>query len=670
LRPRNILTYTASGLALAAVVVGLKTAAADISPPRQTTTPIKHLVVIYEENATFDHYFGTYPHAVNPPGEPPFTPRPGTPAVNGLTETLLKDNPNEDNPQRLNRSHVLTCDQNHHYTAEQQAYDGGLVDQFIQHTAGDECTGTEPGPTGENKTTVMDYYDGNTVTALWNYAQYYTLDENSFGTQFGPSSPGHLNLISGETGGATATKPNSSLANGSLIGNAYPLYDDCSADGNKPGGVSTPALISMSGKNVGNLLNAQGVTWGWFQGGFAPTAITSEGTAECKSAHDNVGNLKSYSDYVSYHEPFQYYESTANPHHLPPASAAAVGQSDRANHQYDLSYFTAALNEGNLPAVSFLKPAAYEDGHPGYSDPLDEQRYLVETINAIEHSSEWSSTAVIIEWDDSDGWYDHVMPPIVRPSASPQDALDGPEKCGAVPNPPPQGFQNDRCGYGPRLPLIVISPWARENYVDSTLTDQSSTLRFIEDNWRLGRIGGDSSDAQAGSLESAFDFNAEDPRAPTVILNETTGEVSSVTRPGETVQSSTSTAESISSTSTTTSGPTTTTQSAGKTTTPPPSAGGGRPAGKAVSCSFARKRRHLIAIACRFTAIHIQGRAAVRFRLMRQGRVLRTVRVFLHNSRAAATLRLDGTPQGSYTLRIALTSGSGVLGFVRLVSIR
>jgi phospholipase C len=684
LKPRKLLIYAAAGLALSAIaVVGLTVALADSSS--STTTPIKHLVVIFNENATFDHYFGVYPHAANLPGEPPFTPRPGTPAVNGLTETLLKDNPNEDNPERLSRAHVLTCDQDHHYTAEQEAYDNGLVDQFIQHTAGEECTGAEPGPTGENKTTVMDYYDGNTVTALWNYAQYYTLEDNSFETQYGPSTPGHLNFISGETGGASASKPTSAVANGSLIANAYPLYDDCAEGGEDDlaGGVSKEKpRISMSGKNVGNLLNAKEVTWGWFQGGFAATSRNAQGKAECRAAHANVGDAKSYSDYVSYHEPFQYYASTANPHHLPPGSLSAIGHSDQANHQYDLSYFITALDEDNLPAVSFIKPSAYEDGHPGYSDPLDEQRYLVETINAIEQSPEWSSTAIVIEWDDSDGWYDHVMPPIVRPSASSQDSLNGPGKCGVLPSPPPANYQPDRCGYGPRLPMLLISPWAKENYVDSTLTDQSSVLRFIEDNWQLGRIGGDSSDAEAGTLENAFDFNANAPRAPRVILDETTGEVINVTPSDEppaqsstTTSSSSTSSSSTSAVSTSTAAATTATSTSSTASYPitgkgPPSLTGGSVASKALTCTLSPRKHHLVVVTCRFKVALIHGRTAVRFRLVRKGRVLATSRAFVHADRATATLRLHSTAKGRYTLRIALTSRAGLLGFIRSVSIR
>lgn len=110
---------------------------------------------------------------------------------------------------------------------------------------------------------------------------------------------------------------------------------------------------------------------------------------------------------------------------------------------------------------------------------------------------------MIIAYDDSDGWYDHVMPPLVNGSNDPTaDALNGPGVAGQVKT----GAYLDRAGYGPRLPLLVISPYARSNFVDNTLTDQTSVLRFIEDNWKLGRIGDQSFDAMAGSLENMFDF--------------------------------------------------------------------------------------------------------------------------------------------------------------------
>ena len=467
----------------------------------KTATPIKHVVVIFQENVSFDHYFGTYPNATNPAGEPRFTARPGTPSVNGLTPALLTNNPNSANPTLLSRAQAITCDQDHAYTDEQKAYDHGLVDQFVQSASGSKCA---------DKSIVMDYYDGNTVTALWNYAQNYALNDNSFGTTYGPSTPGALNLISGQTYGASPATfgfPGYPVTlNGTILNDGDPAYDACSAKG---------TTVSMSGKNVGDLLNAQGVTWGWFEGGFAPSSTTSGVT--CGTAHTNIGGA-SVTDYIPHHEPFQYYQSTSNPNHLPPSSPLKIGQTDQANHQYDLSDFWTAYGHGYLPAVSFLKAPAYEDGHAGYSDPLDEQTFLVNTINKLQNSPFWKDTAVVINYDDSDGWYDHVIAPVVSQSNTSADALTDPGSCGTA----KAGAYEGRCGYGPRLPLMVISPYAKKNFVDNTLTDQSSVLRFIEDNWNLGRVGNQSFDALAGSLTNMFAFNDRD--GGRLILNPQTGE--------------------------------------------------------------------------------------------------------------------------------------------------
>jgi phospholipase C len=458
------------------------------------------VVIIFQENVSFDHYFGTYPHATNPAGEPRFVALPSTPTVNGLTPALLTNNPNLANPQRLDRSQPITCDQDHNYKDEQQAYDAGLVDQFVQTLNGSSCT---------DKSIVMDYYDGNTVTALWNYAQYFSMSDNSFSTGFGPSTPGALNLISGQTHGAITPDIANLVIDGTVIGDARPLYDDCTP-------ASAPKA-ALSGTNIGDLLNTQNITWGWFQGGFAPSAVNN-GVAVCGTAHQNIGGA-AVTDYIPHHEPFQYYQSTANPHHLPPTSVAMIGHTDQANHQYDLSYFWQAADSGYLPAVSFLKAAAYQDGHAGYSDPLDEQTFLVNTINHLESLPTWKDTAVIIAYDDSDGWYDHVMPTIISHSGTPSDALNGPGACGT----PAVGAYQGRCGYGPRQPLLVISPWAKANFVDSTLTDQSSILRFIEDNWKTGRIGNQSFDAIAGSLLNMFDFQHQ--RDINIHLDPSTGEI-------------------------------------------------------------------------------------------------------------------------------------------------
>jgi phospholipase C len=496
-----------------------------------TQTPIKHLIVIFDENNSFDHYFGTYPIAANPAGEPPFTAAEDTPSVNGLSATLLNSNPNSVAPFRLDRSQAaLDCDNSNAYAAEQMAYDHGLADKFPENTSASAspASGNEAAcPAG----IAMGYYDGNTVTALWNYAQNYAMSDNFFDTEFGTTVMGHLNLISGQThqtfepGNVQKTGSKSFvIRNGSVIANLDSALDDCKGT---PVNGQPVASVEMTGANVGDLLNAKGISWGWFYGDFAAQQGSTPTHAVCSS------------DYDVHYDPFQYYPSTANPHHLPPSSTAAVGhQGDQANHQYDLDTFWTALAAHNLPAVAFLKAPATETGHPQTSDALLEQKFLVDTINRLEQSPEWNQMAILVTYDDSDGWYDHVMPPILNQSADATvDSI-----CGSATL--PAGAYNDRCGYGERLPFLAISPFAKRNYVDHTILDTTSILAFIEDNWHLGRIdsldhpdgtangnpppGQGSYDRLAGSIIHLFDFDA---RAPSlfddrrVMLDDTTGEV-------------------------------------------------------------------------------------------------------------------------------------------------
>jgi phospholipase C len=502
-----------------------------------TSTPIKHLVVLFDENISFDHYFGTYPFAANTDGTK-FVAKPGTQAVNGLyakikksgpVGPLLTSNPNQYNPQRLTNSEALTSDQNHGYLPEQQAVDNGKMDMFVQKTeSATPSAGCAPAfcPPG----IVMDYYDGNTVTGLWNYAQNYSMSDNNWDTTFGPSTPGALNVISGATGGAKALTPpwsptpgqpatSSAINGGAMNGDVDPYFDTCS-DTNH---TTTGALGVLSGKNVGDLLNAQHVTWGWFQGGFGPTA-TNSGGAVCGATSTNIAGAVD-SQYSPHHNPFEYYASTANPNHLAPSSLKEIGYTDQANHQYDLSYFNDALSGkggAQLPSVSYLKAPEAEDGHPGYSDPIDEQKFLVNTINSVEKSKDWASTAIVVTYDDSDGWYDHQAPKIVNGSS---DATQDAAICSSVAV--SIGSGNDRCGYSQRLPLVVISPYTRQNYVSSNLTNTASVVKFIEDNWLHGKSIPGSFDATSGSLDGrggVLDFNVR-PHFSPLILNPTTGAV-------------------------------------------------------------------------------------------------------------------------------------------------
>lgn len=457
----------------------------------RTTTPIKYLVVIVPENQSFDHYFGTYPKAENLPGEPRFEAKPGTPKIDGLSRQLREHNPNLNNPYRLTPKHKLPCDPDHFMNAQEADINRGKMNRFVQES-GASCN-----PNAQKW--VMSYFDGNTVTAQWNYAQRFAMSDEFHADVLGPSTPGHLNLVAGQTHGAHPADlqqgGNAYSLRGTTVDDPEPAFDDCSAPPSE-----TPHL-SMSGPNVGDLLTAQRVSWGYFQGGFAPTERRN-GTAICGREHATVnGPLP---DYVPHHEPFQYYEQTANPHHRRPTGPNMIGSTDRANHQYDLSDFWKAARKGHQPAVSFFKPPAWADAHAGYSSPLAEQRWMVKKMNRLQRLDTWRKTAILIVYDDSGGWYDHVQPPLRSESAIPgYDSLTGPGRCGA----PAPGEYQGRCGLGMRIPFIVVSRYARSNYVNHRTLQQSSVLRFVEDNWKLGRLGNQSFDAEAGSIEPLFNFN-------------------------------------------------------------------------------------------------------------------------------------------------------------------
>jgi len=608
-----------------------------------TSTPIKHVVVIFQENVSFDHYFGTYPHVANSDGQP-FKAAKNTPAVDGLlpatdpsipanmrhSANLLFSNPNASQPSRFDSSATglpgsaggqLTCDQDHNYSDEQQSFDNGAMDRFVQSVG--TGSGNSPFGTPCTPATVMDYYDGNTVTGLWNYAQHYSMSDNSYGTTFGPSAPGAISLVAGDTGNvdtahmannpsiSTSTSPNADLtADGlggySLTSDAQPYYDDC----------STRDAVALSGTNIGDELNAAGLSWGWFQGGLHPStsfqeALAATGkagqpnntftpdefssyfaNAATRPAHSSNQNLCSNvhpvgvalggsgqwgykDDYIAHHEPFQYYASTANPHHLTiPANSSgqdtlaglqAIGKDTQAyvngvpqfntpNHQYDTSDFNQLveaisrheLPASALPAVSFLKAPGYEDGHAAYSEPADEQQFVASVINNLMRSPDWKDTVVMVNWDDSDGWYDHAYSGVTNPSLSPADNLTNTSlsvptlgtsgQCGGNPQgtletPLPLAGEQGRCGFGPRLPLMVVSPYAKKNAVDHNLSDQASMINFVQYNWGLAGIPGSADDVLAGTdasegvpfdLAGMLDFSGQ--RDGKLFLNPTTGQ--------------------------------------------------------------------------------------------------------------------------------------------------
>ena len=338
------------------------------------------------------------------------------------------------------------------------AFDSGLMDLFRASVGvGESSFCLDQYSYGMGSGINEGYYDGNTVTALWNYAQNFALNENFYETNFGPSTPGVLNLVCRTIlSGDMSALPRPRLTNpvgltGMVTGDLDPTGDVCAGS----------PTIQMGGQNIGDLLRAEGLSFASFMGGFDLTVTNANGTKGCKrsspatAANDTTnfppqpGDMNFTADYIPHHAFFQYWAAPQIRLHTRPTSAQRVRQFDdrsrddrRRQPQYDTNDFFAALNANNLPAVSFIKAPANMDGHAGYSDPLLEQQWLVNIINAIQQSNFWSSTAIVITWDDSDGWYDHQMGPIMNSrrgrnrsfgSTSDRqngDQRNGPGKCG------------------------------------------------------------------------------------------------------------------------------------------------------------------------------------------------------------------------------------------------
>jgi len=574
-----------------------------------TATPIKHVVVIFGENVSFDHYFATYPNAQTGNGEPQFTPAANTQTdINTLAHAglLTTANPNAAatspnvanatvngvattppnvggvtltsalaQPFRLDRTQANTKSQNHSYGPEQLADDNDKMDGFPLFTSAATVVGGSTGAFG-SAAQVLGYFDGNTVTGLWNYAQNFAMSDNAWTDTFGPSTPGAVEVVSGQNNGiqmfkttsttdtppGTAVSGTSSSPSGNaiidgqggftLIGDLDPAGDLCTNEANSTGTVV--AQFSPKVKNIGDLLNTKSITWGGFTGGFNLSTVNPNGTTSCKrSTFSSVLN-SSPADYVQHHNWFQYFPSTANLTHQRPTSTAMIGFTEPTldntatpvHHQYDVDDFFTAVKAGNYPSVSFLKAPAVGDGHPGNSDPLDEQQFVVKVINFLQQQPDWKNTAVIIAYDDSDGWYDHQAPTILnssfdkslaitasnsgattKPVFQGADQLTAAGECNGAGATQPLGVNggavNGRCGPATRTPFLIVSPWAKTNFVDHTQITQASVVKFIEDNWLGGtRLGNASFDATAGDIRSMLNLTGTG-NAPTVFLDPTFG---------------------------------------------------------------------------------------------------------------------------------------------------
>lgn len=421
---------------------------------------IEHIVVIYQENWSFDGLYGTFPGAdglanagaavkqVDKGGKPlaklpqpldtnrkPIVPDPRFPAELPVKPfDLARFVPPQDS----------TGDLVHRFYQNQYQIDGGRNDKFVAWS--------------DNGGLVMSYYDGAALPE-GKLAKEYTLADHFFQGAFGGSFLNHFWLVCGCTPvwpdapadkvavldkEGIMAKDGAVTPDGYAVNTAYTVYKPHPASESDPKKLVPP----QTQPTIGDRLSGKGISWAWYSGGW-----------------NDALQGKSDPTFQFHHQPFAYF------------AAYGDGTAAKAEHLRDEKDFLRDLRGGKLPAVSFIKPLGIDNEHPGYASLLRGQQHVAELVQAIRESSYWPSTAIIVTYDENGGRWDHAAPPKV-----------------------------DRWGPGTRIPAIIVSAFAKRHFVDHTSYDTTSILRLIERRWKLEPLG--PRDAAANDLTKAFDFGS------------------------------------------------------------------------------------------------------------------------------------------------------------------
>jgi acid phosphatase len=479
------LALPAGFCALAACALG--GSAARTAPVDDTLVRIQHIVVIYGENRSFDNLYGLFPGAdgieqasadartqrdrdgsvlpVLPPvwnaNGPDFDPRFGTKLSNGPFRI-------DGEPARVPLS-VPTRDLVHRYYQNIEQIDGGRNDRFAA--------------VSDAGALAMGYYDGSSM-ALWQLAREFTLADHFFMGTFGGSFMNHVWLACGcvaqypnapdaltsrlDAQGRLlrkAASPPSALAgpvqwerdgaitpDGYAINTTQPPYQP-SGIAPAPGG--DPQLADPSRKplppqqapTIGDRLTERSISWAWYAGGWNQ-ALTDSSQPGGASRGVIYSNQPGSVNFQPHHQPYNYFRRYA------PGTAA------RREHLKDLSDLLVDIASDRLPQVAFYKPVGDQNQHPGYTDVLSGDRHIADLVRKIQASPAWSSTLIVVTYDENGGFWDHASPP-----------------SGAG--------HGDRWGPGTRVPTILISPFVKKAYVDHTPYDTGSILRLLERRFAL-----------------------------------------------------------------------------------------------------------------------------------------------------------------------------------------
>jgi len=419
--------------------------------------PVKHIIVIYLENHSFDNLFGTFPGAdgISNAGDRAIQTgmddsghdRPFT----DLPRVMNEKNPDTRFPEQLPNKPFLitkyvpadakTGDLVHRFYQLQQQVNGGRMDKFVWF--------------GNAGALTMGYYEEKN-SPLWQYAKQYTLADHFFVGAFGGSMLNHFWLICACTP-RYKNAPEETLAvlddKGSLVrdgaltpdGYAVNTIEPFSPPYKKKATDPARRLPLQTLPTIGERLSEKNIPWAWYGGGWKDAA---------------AGNPDP--SFQPHHYPFNYF------------ALYAEGTKARAEHLKDESDFVDDIEKGTLPPVSFYKPLGKVDMHPGYAQITESEAHIFDLVHKIEKSPAWKDSFIIITFDDAGGFWDHV--------------------------PPPKG---DRFGPGERIPTVIISPFAKRGFVDHTTYDTTSILKLIETKFGLKPLG--DRDAKANDLTNALE---------------------------------------------------------------------------------------------------------------------------------------------------------------------
>jgi len=418
-------------------------------PVHAQLSKVKHVVVIYMENRSFDNLYGHFPGAdgleqakkenitqVDSSGQA-FGTLPPIPRSSAFPTNLPNSYFNIDQYVAADQ---LTPDVTHQFYQEQLQIDGGRMDKYALYNY--------------SKGLTMGYYKTRQLP-LYDLARKYTLCDHFFHSAFGGSFLNHQWLIAAVTP-VFPNAPEKIIAkldgNGKLIKDGMVTPDGYAVNTansvNLHPKSSNPAYLvpNQTNPTIGDRLSDKGISWAWYSGGW-----------------DNVIAGKPDASFTYHHQPFAYFANYAE------------GTKGRAEHLKDETEFLKAAKDGTLPAVSFVKPIGLENEHPGESTISNGESHAVELINAVLNGPNGKDAVIILTYDENGGFWDHVAPPVI-----------------------------DKWGPGTRVPALIISRFAKKGFIDHTTYETVSILAFIEKRWGLKPLT--SRDEHADPLSHAFTF--------------------------------------------------------------------------------------------------------------------------------------------------------------------